>query len=275
MKKAKLLIAIAAVSVVGIAAASVATANLTGGLNTVHVRADKLPERQEGGLLPGNALYLRLTEGGNWDSYGAKFAIAFNGTVFTDLMTFVEKTNQTNIYEIRVPEYAEGVESWNFVIAVRGFLDGIIDWDHAWTDNTKSGDIYLTDNNNLVTNIDPNPDNNDWGTSWTFQEYYSWQDRILAWADEDWVADADEWDSDTVCTLTDEYTYEQRLQVITTSWEASKARYEAIAGDDVKAAFSNFDWAIDDAPEQLKKLAERYDYLVRTYNLEDFAQRGI
>lgn len=272
MKKAKLLIAIAAVSVVGIAAASVATANLTGGLNTVHVRADKLPERQEGGLVSGNAIYLKIKWGSaNWDAGGtAQRAVYFfndSGNAWSNLVSYVETIgdNEYMYFEAKVP--GDNV-TWKAAIAVK-FKNGATNVTDFAEKEWQSKDIYLTENNNVLDN------SADWNDNWDDQGYYSWQDRILAWANEDWVADADEWDSDTVCTLTDEYTYEQRLQVITTSWEASKARYEAIAGDDVKAAFSNFDWAIDDAPEQLKKLAERYDYLVRTYNLEDFAQRGI
>lgn len=272
MKKAKLLVAIAAVSVVGIAAAAVATANLTGGLNTVHVRADKLPERQEGGLVSGNAIYLKIKWGSaNWDAGGsAQRAVYFyndSGHAWSNLVSYVETIgdNEYMYFEAKVP--GDNV-TWKAAIAVK-FKYGATDYESFDEKEEQSGDIFLTDTNNVLDN------SIDWGSTWTDQSYYSWQDRILAWADEDWVADADEWDSDTVCTLTDEYTYEQRLQVITTSWEASKARYEAIAGADVKAAFSNFDWLVDEAPEQLKKLAERYDYLVRTYNLEDFAQRGI
>ena len=281
MKKKSILIAAAVLSIggVGIASAVAANANIFQPAKVREVVA-RLDDQEEGGLIPGNAIYFKIQWNTSWDAggtkkYAAYFFDANDNNTWSDFASFVTTVEfdgaNYNIQEIKVPEHPTG-GTWTTVIGGLFSQDKTdpsweaIDKENGDGQSMQSGDIALTGTNNVLF-----PSN--WNRTWTFQDYYSWQDRILDWAATDWTENGDEWNSDTICTTTDDYTEADREAAIRTSWANSKNAYEAIAGDDVKAKFSNYDSTGENT--ELDQLVERYDFLVRKYGLEDFASRGI
>ena len=286
MKKAKLLIAVAAAAIGVTAVSAVAVSAADGKLGTVlhaaRAEVEQLdPAAGEGMFVPGNAVYvgIRTAENAWWERDGALFQVYFageGGVAWTAPMTLAEKAYTENgafkLYETVAPEYPDGVTSWDLAIVCRMDPNSTATgWDARWnqttnivapTDGTAINCVEVWDDNMVSEGDDKGKYN--YGT-----KYFDATDRIATWGATTgwWGTGAD---ANNVCDQ-DGNTDTGKLSE---NWTASKESYERL-GYDVKAYFSNLDWRNAADGHLANNVAHQYDFIIKKYvTLDNFAMRN-
>ena len=274
MKKAKLLIAIAAAAIGVTAVSAVAVSVNSGALGEV-IRASRAPvaqmeERGSGFWTPGNSVYLYMDAGARWNEADAKYAVYYLDNTgkyaWTDILSLIGQDtliiNETevtyDVYEGRVPE-VEGVSVWDKGLNIVRLNPEAVEpsWDYKW-DQSHNVNYYETGCNLLRPEFDEfNTTNVNW-------EIFSAEERIKIWAN------TAEWYSGDICkddNSTDEL-------ALSEAWNKSATSFKAL-GMDVQSYFSNLDWVSLEDGNQVKDIAARYDYIIGKYTeLENFALRN-
>ena len=286
MKKAKLLIAVAAAAIGVTAVSAVAVSAADGKLGTVlhaaRAEVEQLdPAAGEGMFVPGNAVYvgIRTAEGAWWENDGALFQVYFagdGGEAWTEPMTLAENATTENgafkLYETTAPEYPDGVTAWNLAVVCRMDPNSEkIGWDAKWNQTT---DIKAPQDGTVINCIEVWDDNmvsegddkgkNNYGT-----KYFEATDRIASWAGTTgWWGTGE--GANNVCDP-DGNTDEVELAA---KWGDSALTYEKL-GYDVKAYFSNLDWTNPTEEHLANNVAHQYDFIIKKYvTLNNFAMRN-
>ena len=274
MKKAKLLIAIAAAAI-GVTAVSAVAVSVNSGTLGEVIHASRAPvaqmeERTSGFWTPGNSIYLYMRADAMWNDADAKFAVYYfsnsgkNG--WTEILsrigedTIIENDVEVtyDIYEGVVPEVDE-VSIWDKGLSIVRLNPqaNTPSWDYKW-DQSYDVNYHPTTCNLLRPEFDEfNTTNVNW-------ENFSAEERIKIWGN------AAEWYSGGICK-DDNTTDELELSE---AWSASAESFKAL-GADVQSYFSNLDWISLEDGNQVKDIAARYDYIIGKYTeLENFAYRN-
>ena len=297
MKKAKLLIAVAAAAIGVTAVSAVAVSAVDGKLGTVlhaaRAEVEQLdPAAGEGMYYPGNAAYLGIKTNGWWHLDNAEIRIGyFNATdecvVWTDPVTKVDGytigDGQTySLYETTVPELPDEYASeahWTKLIAARFYQGYNPNGDDTWYiddgaeaqtgrfggDTAQTNDVLYTETTgyNLL-----NVWEDRWGDS-VEKSAVRPQDRLVVWAGTTgWWGTGE--DANNICDP-DGDTDPTELAA---KWDASALTYEKL-GYDVKAYFSNLDWTNPTEEHLANNVAHQYDFIIKKYvTLNNFAMRN-
>ncbi len=299
MKKAKLLIAVAAAAIGVTAVSAVAVSAADGKLGTVlhaaRAEVEQLdPAAGEGMFFPGNAAYLGIkTEkySGTWDTADAEFRIGYFSQndgclLWTEPATLVEGYDIENggyrLYETVVPELPDEFASeihWSKLIAARFYKGYNPNGDSEWyvddgleartgrygDNNAQTSDILYTDTigNNLLKVYENR------GGGSVGKDIVRPQDRLVVWAGTTgWWGTGE--GANNVCDP-DGNTDEVELAA---KWGASALTYENL-GYDVKAYFSNLDWTNPTEEHLANNVAHQYDFIIKKYvTLNNFAMRN-
>lgn len=282
MKKAKLLIAIAAAAIGVTAVSAVAVSAADGKLGTVlhaaRAEVEQLdPAAGEGMFVPGNAVYvgIRTAENAWWEDDGALFKVYFagnGGTAWTGEMTLAEniytQEGAFKIYEATTPEFPEGVTSWDLAVVCRVNPNPTEadPWKAVWNQTT---DIKAPQDGTVINCIEVWDDNMTEGKCNYGTNYIAPADRIASWAGTTgWWGTGE--GANNVCDP-DGNTDEIELAA---KWDASALTYENL-GYDVKAYFSNLDWTNPIEEHLVNNVAHQYDFIIKKYvKLNNFAMRN-
>ena len=297
MKKAKLLIAIAAAAIGVTAVSAVAVSAADGKLGTVlhaaRAEVEQLdPAAGEGMFFPGNAAYLGIKTAGWWHLDNAEIRIGyFNANdecvVWTNPVVKVDGytigDGQTySLYETTVPELPDEYASeahWTKLIAARFYQGYNPNGDDTWYEDDGAeaktgrfgGDTAQTNDVLYTETIGYNLLNvweDRWGPS-VEKTNVRPQDRLVVWAGTTgWWGTGE--GANNVCDP-DGNTDEGELA---TKWDASALTYDKL-GYDVKAYFSNLDWRSPAEEHLVNNLAHQYDFIIKKYvTLNNFAMRN-
>lgn len=296
MKKAKLLIAIAAAAIGVTAVSAVAVSAADGKLGTVlhaaRAEVEQLdPAAGEGMFFPGNAAYLGIKTAGWWHLDNAEIRIGYltsDGTaVWTDPVTKVEgytigDGKTYTLYETTVPALPEEYASeghWTKLIAARFYQgynpNGDPDW---WKDDgaeaqtgrfggdgAQTEDILYTDTMgyNLLDIYE------DRGGGSVAKEAVRPEDRLAVWGGTTgWWGTGE--GANNVCDPDGN----TKIEDLIAKWDASALTYDKL-GYDVKAYFSNLDWRSPTEEHLVNNLAHQYDFIIKKYvTLNNFAMRN-
>lgn len=301
MKKAKLLIAVAAAAIGVTAVSAVAVSAADGKLGTVlhaaRAEVEQLdPAAGEGMFFPGNAAYLGLKYTNNeikgwWLKDNAEVRIGYftsDGTaVWTDPVTKVEGYTVGDgktyaLYETTVPELPDEYASeghWTQLIAARFYQgynpNGDPDW---WVDDGAEAQTGRFGGDEAQTDDVPYSDTMGYNLLNVWEDRHDPsveksnvrpQDRLVVWAGTTgWWGTAE--GANNVCDP-DGNTDEVELAA---KWDASALTYENL-GYDVKAYFSNLDWTNPTEEHLVNNVANQYDFIIKKYvTLNNFAMRN-
>ena len=276
MKKAKLLIAVAAAAIGVTAVSAVAVSANSGTLGEVlhasRAPVDQIEERESSFWTPGNSVYLYMRTDAKWNEADANFAIYYfdnsGNFAWTKILSKIgEDTIEENstattyeIYEGIVPE-TDGVSIWDkglIIVRLNPEADAP-SWDKDVTWNQSYDVNYYENGCNLLR-----PEFDGFNTTDVNWENFSAEERIKIWGN------AAEWYSGGICK--DDNTTDELA--LSEAWSASAESFKAL-GADVQSYFSNLDWISLEDGNQVKDIAARYDYIIGKYTeLENFALRN-
>ena len=291
MKKAKLLIAVAAAAIGVTAVSAVAVSAADGKLGTVlhaaRAEVEQLEETEMSMYTPGNAAYIALESNNEWLSANAlaatsEFKIKFTSELYgetiiawSDIATKVEGYDFTyydkpwsqnrvsyDVYETIVPSY-----------------EGVVRWDTVQVGRMEPGTTNMY-NQTPVQNFQPDYPllnmaivqigDGDWNSATQIiMEYVQARDRLVIWAGTTgWWGTGE--GANNVCDPdgnTDQVELAEK-------WDASALTYENL-GYDVKAYFSNLDWTNPTEEHLVNNVANQYDFIIKKYvTLNNFAMRN-
>ena len=271
----------AAILGIGVAAASTIAVKLKPAEQLSLNAVEKLPEANEGGLVPGNAIYIGLVNGSDtsdWVNpeyeYRAYFFIDSDTYAWSEPFTKVNDDYEiygdndywriTNIWECVVPESPNGSNWAACLIAVCSDREEI-SWDRVIN---QTVDVRFSGTQNVVK-VDYQDVNNE-GKVNGIADTIAAENRIASWA-----GNLGFWGSNNTICKEDGSTDVDELKA---AWDAAGEKFSTF-GADVKAYFSN----VESAPEEsdshnCQKFAGKYDYLFRKYGatagFEDWGHRG-
>lgn len=274
MRGTKLLLALGlSVTALGAVTASV-VANNNAAINKFYAsHAEKLPERNEGAAIAGNAFYVNLNNVASWWSgNNAETWVRFYNGIAEEAWVQVTQLvpNDTNVYEVTVPSGYSDTNYWTKAVVCRS-SGGAADqsWSNIWN---QTGNMDVNSNGLNGVRVDDNDwtDYDDYGKTkkgaGTFS--YSAKTRIDKWA-----ATEGEWNSATngIC-VADGSTNATTLK---NSWDATVTTYSAIKGADVKAYFSRLvAKKATEGGDSAEDLAKRYDEIFAKHpTWDNFAHR--
>lgn len=255
----------------------VASARNNNNFDITAVQAEKLAVRDEGGATPGNAFYvLDYT----WeDNYSKQWYVGNGRNVWAHFWNTADDTKSADVnlgnsitfsydydyharrvVEGRVPEYPDGVTSWNRVLLVR--VDA--SYDHiVWPGDDSAHASDQTSNITLSNSKTINGIRVNATSDVAYDKYVSAAGRI-----EKWATGENQWNTSGLC-VQDGSTNNTALK---TSWDATALTYAAIKGDDVKAYFSNL--VKNESGSTVEQLAYRYDHILsKNPSWDNFAHR--